>query len=83
MRYGEFSCFQSGVAVPVFSLKTQDCVGIGEFLDLVPFGTWAKTCGLNVIQILPVNDTGYESSPYSARSAFALNPVFIRLQIVH
>ncbi|WP_288786506.1 hypothetical protein [uncultured Fibrobacter sp.] len=51
MRYGEFSCFQSGVAVPVFSLKTQDCVGIGEFLDLVPFGTWAKTCGLNVIQI--------------------------------
>ncbi len=82
MRFGDISCFQSGVAVPVFSLHSKDSVGIGEFLDLVPFGNWAKKCGLNVIQILPVNDTGYESSPYSARSAFALNPAFIRLQII-
>lgn len=82
MRFGDISCFQSGVAVPVFSLHSKDSVGIGEFLDLVPFGDWAKKCGLNVIQILPVNDTGYESSPYSARSAFALNPAFIRLQII-
>lgn len=82
MRYGDISCFQSGVAVPLFSLRSKDSVGIGEFLDLVPFGAWAKKCGLNVIQILPVNDTGYESSPYSARSAFALNPAFIRLQII-
>ena len=71
MRYGEISSFQSGVAVPVFSLHSQDSVGIGEFLDLVPFGAWAKKCGLSIIQILPVNDTGFESSPYSARSAFA------------
>jgi 4-alpha-glucanotransferase len=35
---------------------------------------------MDLIQILPVNDTGGESSPYSARSAFALNPVYIRLQ---
>lgn len=82
MRYGDISCFQSGVAVPLFSLRSKDSVGIGEFLDLVPFGAWAKKCGLNVIQILPVNDTGFESSPYSARSAFALNPAFIRLQII-
>lgn len=82
MRYGDISCFQSGVAVPLFSLRSKDSVGIGEFLDLVPFGAWAKKCGLNVVQILPVNDTGFESSPYSARSAFALNPAFIRLQII-
>ena len=31
---------------------------------------------------MPVNDTGSESSPYSARSAFALNPVFINVQSV-
>ena len=29
-----------------------------------------------------MNDTGAESSPYSARSAFALNPVFINVQSV-
>jgi 4-alpha-glucanotransferase len=32
--------------------------------------------------LLPVNDTGSESSPYSARSAFALDPAFINIQSV-
>ena len=82
MRYGDHSFFQTGIAVPVFSLRTQNSVGIGEFLDLIAFGQWTKRCGLNLIQILPVNDTGWESSPYSARSAFALNPVYINMQVV-
>jgi len=80
MRYGDISSYQTGVVVPLFSLRSKESVGIGEFLDLVPFGQWAKKCGLDLIQLLPVNDTGEESSPYSARSAFALNPVYIRLQ---
>ncbi|MCL2101082.1 MAG: 4-alpha-glucanotransferase [Fibromonadales bacterium] len=80
MLYGEISSYQTGVGIPLFSLRSKESVGIGEFLDLVPFGQWAKKCGLDLIQLLPVNDTGEESSPYSARSAFALNPVYIRLQ---
>ena len=80
MRYGDISSYQTGVVVPLFSLRSKESIGIGEFLDLVPFGQWAKKCGLDLIQLLPVNDTGEESSPYSARSAFALNPVYIRLQ---
>jgi 4-alpha-glucanotransferase len=80
MRYGEISSYQTGVVVPLFSLRSKESVGIGEFLDLVPFGQWANKCGMDLIQLLPVNDTGEESSPYSARSAFALNPVYIRLQ---
>lgn len=39
-------------------------------------------CDFDIIQLLPVNDTGAEASPYSARSAFALNPVFINIQAV-
>jgi len=80
MQYGEISSYQTGVVVPLFSLRSNESIGIGEFLDLIPFGNWAKKCGLDLIQLLPVNDTGEESSPYSARSAFALNPVYIRLQ---
>jgi 4-alpha-glucanotransferase len=80
MHYGEISSYQTGVVVPLFSLRSKESIGIGEFLDLIPFGEWAKKCGLDLIQLLPVNDTGEESSPYSARSAFALNPVYIRLQ---
>lgn len=82
MRYGEISSFQSGVAVPLFSLHSKTNIGIGEYLDLIPFGRWSELCGFNIIQLLPVNDTGAESSPYSARSAFALNPVFINIQSV-
>ncbi|MDR2731918.1 MAG: 4-alpha-glucanotransferase [Fibromonadaceae bacterium] len=80
MHYGEISSYQTGVVVPLFSLRSRESVGVGEFADLVPFGQWAKKCGLDLIQLLPVNDTGEEPSPYSARSAFALNPVYIRLQ---
>ena len=82
MRYSDISCFQSGVAVPLFSLRSKSSIGIGEYLDLIPFAQWAKLCDFNVIQLLPVNDTGAEASPYSARSAFALNPVFINIQSV-
>jgi 4-alpha-glucanotransferase len=82
MQYGEISTYQTGVVVPLFSLRSKESVGIGEFLDLIPFAHWAKKCEMDLIQLLPVNDTGEESSPYSARSAFALNPVYIRLQEV-
>lgn len=82
MRYGDISFFQSGVAVPLFSLRSRASIGIGDFLDLIPFARWATLCDFNIIQLLPVNDTGSESSPYSARSAFALNPVFINIQSV-
>lgn len=82
MRYGDISSFQSGVAVPLFSLRSHASIGIGDFLDLIPFARWASLCCFDIIQLLPVNDTGSESSPYSARSAFALNPVFINVQSV-
>jgi 4-alpha-glucanotransferase len=68
-----------GTAVPVAALRGKDSAGCGEFLDLVEFAALAKNMGLGLIQILPVNDTGYESSPYSALSAFALNPVYIKI----
>lgn len=82
MRYGTISSFQTGVAIPIFSLRSADSVGIGDFLDLVPMADFAHAAGFDLIQLLPINDTGEESSPYSARSAFALNPVYIRLQNV-
>ena len=55
---------------------------MGEFRDLVLLGQWCKRTGLDLIQILPVNDTGLDPSPYNAQSAFALNPIYIRLEEV-
>jgi len=39
-----------------------------------------KSVGATILQLLPLNDTGSDSSPYSATSCLALNPVYIRLQ---
>lgn len=77
----------AGVAVPVFSLRTKQSLGVGEFLDLMPLVDWAANTGLKVVQILPVNDTtashtNADSYPYAAISAFALHPIYINLMEV-
>ncbi|KJR42241.1 4-alpha-glucanotransferase [Candidatus Magnetoovum chiemensis] len=80
MEFGKITGYLTGVAVPVFSLRTQEGLGIGEFLDLIKFGRWCKEAGIDLIQILPVNDTGGDSSPYNAISAYALHPIYVRLE---
>lgn len=67
-----------GVNIPVFSLRSYESGGIGEFLDLIPLIKWCKKNGFGVIQLLPINDSGDDPSPYNNLSAFALNPLYIR-----
>jgi 4-alpha-glucanotransferase len=74
----------AGVAIPVFSLRSKNSCGIGEFMDIKLLVDWAKSVGLKLVQILPVNDTTAthtwtDSYPYSAISAFALHPMFLNL----
>ena len=68
-----------GTAVPVSALYSKKSCGAGEFSDLIPFADFCKKAGLHIIQLLPVNDTGTDSSPYNALSAFALHPLYICL----
>lgn len=74
----------AGVAIPVFSLRSEKSLGVGEFADLEPLADWAQGGGLKLIQILPINDTTSshdwtDSYPYSAISVFALHPIYLRL----
>ena len=70
----------TGTAIPLGALKTKQSCGIGEYPDLVAFASFCKQAGLSLIQLLPVNDTGTESSPYSALSAFALHPIYMSIE---
>ncbi len=75
----------SGVAIPVFSLRSNNSFGVGEFTDIKLLADWAAQTGLKLIQLLPINDTSAtftnaDSYPYAAISAFALHPVYINLQ---
>ena len=74
----------AGVAIPVFSLRTESSFGVGEFTDLKPLADWCRRAGVKLIQLLPINDTTsthswLDSYPYSAISAFALHPVYLNL----
>ena len=77
----------AGVAVPVFSLRSEQSFGVGEFADLQLLGDWCAKTGQRVIQILPINDTSMsmtwaDSYPYNTVSSFALHPLYLRLSDV-
>lgn len=72
----------AGVAVPVFSLRSERGMGVGEFTDLMAFADWAADVGFSVIQLLPVNDTVLDhdwddSYPYNPVSVQALHPLYV------
>ncbi|CDR34946.1 4-alpha-glucanotransferase [Criblamydia sequanensis] len=68
-----------GIVLPLFSLHSKKSSGIGEFLDLIPLIDWLKGTKFDVIQLLPLNDTGGLPSPYSALTANGLNPIHLSL----
>ena len=75
----------AGIAIPVFSLRTAESFGIGEFTDLSKMVDWAATTNQKIIQILPVNDTTIsgkwtDSYPYSAISIYALHPIYLGIK---
>jgi 4-alpha-glucanotransferase len=70
----------SGVLVPLFSLVSSRSWGVGEFLDLPPFAKWVREAGQSFVQVLPILEIpDHETSPYSALTAMALDPIFISM----
>lgn len=77
----------TGVAIPVFSLRSEQSFGIGEFYDLKKMVDWAKKTGQRIIQTLPINDTilyhtNYDSYPYNAVSVYALHPIYLHIESI-
>ncbi|MEI7542768.1 MAG: 4-alpha-glucanotransferase, partial [bacterium] len=70
---------RSGVLAPLFSLFSAESIGIGEIPDLKLLADWCEKCGMSIIQLLPLNDTGFDFAPYSCQSTFALEPMYLRL----
>ncbi|MCD7972164.1 MAG: 4-alpha-glucanotransferase [Candidatus Azobacteroides sp.] len=84
-NYGHSNWKAAGVAIPVFSLRSEKSSGIGEFPDLKPMVDWANKTGQKIIQILPINDTTItytwtDSYPYNAISIYALHPIYFGLK---
>jgi 4-alpha-glucanotransferase len=85
LRVKEQTWRAAGVVVPVFSLRSEQSYGVGDFGDLRRLVDWAVATGMKVIQTLPVNDTTtdggwHDSYPYNIVSAFALHPHYLDLE---
>ncbi len=64
-------------------MPTSRSWGIGEIADLPVFAGWLREAGFSVLQLLPVNEMAHgQSSPYSALSAMAIDPIFLSLEDV-
>jgi 4-alpha-glucanotransferase len=73
----------SGVLLPVFSLRSKADFGIGDFGALHGLLDWMEVAQQRLLMMLPLLPTAPgDSSPYSTRSAFGLNPLFIDLERV-
>ena len=85
LRIAEETWRAAGVAVPVFSLRSEHSYGVGDFGDLKRLVDWAVETGMKFIQLLPVNDTTtdgrwHDSYPYNIISMFALHPHYVDLE---
>ena len=87
LRLAEDTWRAAGVALPVFSLRSEHSCGVGDFGDLARFADWLAETGMKILQILPVNDTTMQhnwqdSYPYNIISVKALHPQYLDLEQV-
>ncbi len=64
----------AGVLAPVFAIRGENDLGIGDTAAVKELITLGERPGMRVVQILPINENGSDSSPYNLLSAMALEP---------
>jgi 4-alpha-glucanotransferase len=74
---------RAGLLIPLFSCPSTTSWGIGEICDLEPVARWLSAAGVRVLQLLPLNEMAPgQQSPYSAITAMAIDPIYIRVASV-
>ncbi len=72
---------KAGILMPVFSIGGRH--GCGDFgKDSYRFVDMIHQCGFSIWQILPLNPLGNGNSPYMSYSSFAMDEVYISLDLL-
>jgi len=75
---------RSGLLIPLFACPSATSWGIGDIGDIEPITAWLAAAGQRILQLLPINEMAPgQQSPYSAISAMAIDPLYIRVTDVH
>ena len=71
----------TGVLFPVFSMRSEKDWGIGDIKTMERWFPNLKAMNLNLLQVLPMKEMpAGVIGPYTALSAFALDPVYISVE---
>jgi 4-alpha-glucanotransferase len=74
---------QSGVVLPLFSIRTRRDWGIGQITDLPVCAAWIRRAGQRLLQVLPPHELSIgETSPYGALTAFGLDPIYLDVEAI-
>ena len=73
----------AGILCPVFSIRTEDDLGIGDTDGVRQMIDWCARHGISMLQVLPINETSDDNSPYNAISSLALDPTTIAISPEH
>lgn len=76
-----------GTSIPLFSLRSTQSFGVGDFNDLKLFVDWTAQTKQKIVQLLPINDTiqthtWKDSYPYSAVSIYAIHPMYLSFSML-
>jgi len=69
----------AGVLEPVFAIRTEEDLGIGDTDGVRQMIDWCHQHGFNIFQTLPINETSEHHSPYDAISSLAIDPSTIAI----
>src|SRR5437868_1993944 len=69
----------AGVLAPLFALRREHDLGIGDLAALREFIDWEAEAGFKLVQLLPINETAGDNSPYNAISSVAIEPTTLEL----
>jgi 4-alpha-glucanotransferase len=67
----------AGLLLPVFALRHKNDLGIGDTAAIKEAIEFCARHGIGCVQVLPINETGGDNSPYNAISSVALEPVLL------
>lgn len=77
----------ASLSLPLFSLRSENDWGAGDFRSLRSLISWAASCNFKMIQLLPLLDTTVtrtrkDAYPYAPISTFALHPIYLDVETI-
>src|SRR5512134_3878888 len=69
----------AGILEPVFAIRTEEDLGIGDTEGVRQMIDWCHRHRLNILQTLPINEISDDNSPYNAISSLAIEPATIAI----